>query len=184
MKWLFRLIIAILLVFIGCCGAGFFLPAIQIVETHISIETYPDEVFTELSDLRSYPAWFHGFEAVDETQIIFAGAERGIGQSAAWRLGTGIDDRQFGNLEILQMQTDNFVTLQYEQGAQTISMTYALQLEAENDAVLLLARYERALGGFPYLSRIGGKLSENTVTQDLSGSLDMLKSIIEMTGSE
>ena len=184
MKWLFRIIYAILLIFIMCCGIGFFLPASQIVETHVTMQTYPDEVYAELSDLRSYPAWFHGLEAVEESQIIFAGAERGIGQSAAWRIGGDNDVLQFGNLKITQMQTDNFVTLRYEHGAQIVSITFALQIDETADSVLLLARHENALGGFPYLSRLRGKLSQGGIANDLNASLDVLKTITELTTSE
>jgi len=182
MKWLFAIILATLAAFAVCCGIGYFLPSSQIVESYVSVDSYPDEIYAELSDLRGYPAWFQGLDVVDETQIIFAGAERGAGQTAAWRLEQGNDTAQFGNLEILQAQTDSRVTLQYEQGAQTIAMTYAVQ--DDNDAVLLLARYETALGDFPYLSRVRGKLSEGKITQELDMSLQRLKGLIEITTTQ
>jgi len=178
MKWLFRIIVAIFLAFVTCCGVGYFLPSHQVVETYVSVDSYPDEIFAELSELRGYPAWFHGLETVDEGQIIFAGAERGIGQSAAWREGA-----HFGNLEILQVQTDKFVTLQHEQGAQTISMTYALQIDAGDEGIILLARYEKPLGGFPYLSRVRGKLASGSIAKDLDGSLLRLKALTELTSN-
>jgi len=183
MKWVFRGIIAILFGFVLCCVAGFFMPAAQVVETHISVESYPDEIYTELSDLRGYPAWFHGQSEVDAGQIVYAGAESGIGQSAAWQLDG--ENVQFGNLEILQAQTDNFVTLQHEQGAQIISLTYAVQQELDGSntdgAVLLLARYETQLGGFPYLSRLRAALTQGRITADLDTSLRRLQSLIEPT---
>ena len=185
MKWLFRAILTILAAFILCCIVGYFLPSSQIVETHVSVESYPDEIYSELSDLRGYPAWFHGFETVDEGQIIFAGAERGIGQSAAWREGD--DNVQFGKLEIMQVETDNFVTILYEQGPRTISITYAVQSDVEaaagqdSETVLLLARYETPLGGFPYLSRLRGKLAAGGIASDLDSSLLKLKSLMDVT---
>jgi len=188
MKWLFRSILVILAAFILCCIYGYFLPSNQIVETHVSVESYPDEIYAELADLRGYPAWFHGFEAVDEGQIIFAGAERGIGQSAAWREGDA--NTQFGNLKILQLQTDSFVTLQYEHGAQIISMTYAVQSDADaaaaqdSEMVLLLARYEAPLGGFPYLSRLRGKMATGGIKQALKSSLERLKAVMEVTTTQ
>lgn len=198
MKWLFRTILAILFGFVLCCGIGYFLPATQIVETHISVKAYPDEIYAELVDLRGYPAWFHGLDSVDAGQIVYAGAERGIGQSAAWRLldenanktanKTADKNIGFGNLEILQSQTDGFVTLRHEQGAQIISLTYAVLLEeagaANEDAALLLARYEKPLGGFPYLSRLRGKLRSGGIAKDLDGSLQRLQNLIEATTTE
>jgi len=185
MKWLFRTILAILAAFILCCLYGYFLPSTHIVETHVSVDSYPDEIYAELTDLRGYPAWFHGVENIDESQIVFAGAERGIGQSAAWREGR--DNSQFGNLEILQMQADNFVTLRHEHGARTISMTYAVQLDEagqDDGGVLLLARYETPLGGFPYLSRVRAKLASGGITKTLDGSLQRLKALTEATTTE
>lgn len=186
MKWLFRAILAILFVFALCCAIGFFLPKTQIVETHISLTAYPDEIYAELNDLRGYPAWFHGLDRVDAGQIIYAGAERGLGQSAAWRLEG--ETVQFGNLEILQAQTDSFVTLRHEQGAQTISLSYAVLLEdalpASDEAVILSARYEKLLGGFPYLSRLRSKLRQGGITKDLDNSLRRLQSLIEARTTE
>ncbi|MEP1231479.1 MAG: hypothetical protein ABJG88_12450 [Litorimonas sp.] len=178
MKWLFRTILGILLVFVIFCTVGFFLPATQIVETHLSVETYPEEVFDELSDLRGYPAWFHGFEDIEEGQIIFAGTERGVGQSAAWRQKSGNGDN-FGNIDILQIQTDELVSLRHEFGPHIIAITYALEGDEANEAVLLLARYEAPLGGFPYLSRLRGKLAAGGVANDLDISLQKLKTILE-----
>ena len=183
MKWLFRGILAILLTFIVCCVIGFFLPAKQIIEAHLLVDSYSEDVFAELSDLRGYPAWFHGFEDVDEGQIIYAGTERGLGQSAAWRQSSKRGEN-FGNLKILQSQTDELVSLRHEDGPQNINMTYALQIDETGETVLLLARYEKPLGGFPYLSRLRAKLAAGRTRKDLNASLQKLKTIIEVSAVE
>jgi len=183
MKWLFRGILAILLTFIVCCVIGFFLPAKQIIETHLSVDSYPEDVFAELSDLRGYPAWFHDLDKIDASQIIYAGTERGLGQSAAWRQSSKRGEI-FGNLKILQSQTDELVSLRHEYGPKNIDMTYALQIDETDQTVLLLARYEKLLGDFPYLSRLRAKLAEGKTTKDLNASLQKLKKIIEVNAVE
>ena len=198
MKWLLRSVITIFVIFISCCGIGFFMPAKQVIETHIFLDSYAEDIYLELSDLQSYPAWFDGLRQARDSDILFSGPQSGTGQMLAWKLEE--KDLQFGNLTLLQVQIDELVSLQYEKDAQISTLTYVLEAQngfeilgqdnsapqvssasqiSEGGSVLMLTRYERELGGFPYLSRVQAKLINRAIQAEFEQSMQNFKSYIE-----
>jgi len=149
MKWLFRIIALVLLGFIGLCILGAFLPSTQRVDRTITLSVDAEDIYAMISDLRSYPEW--SGVGGPESEWVFGNAEIGVGQSAAWQ----VEDktrRQFGSLEILQLEENQYVRIRTfgPLGEQTV--TLAIDETTQETAFLLQA--ERDLGGFPYFGRI------------------------------
>jgi len=145
MKWLFRSIILTILIFLGLCICGAFMPAKQRVDASVAIEGDVDSVYEIISDLRSYPEW--SGVGGPESEWVFGGADVETGQTAAWKTEDG-----FGSLEILQTDPGRFVVLKTigQLGEQTLS----LALNESETGTHFLIEAERDLGGFPYFSRI------------------------------
>lgn len=155
MKWLFRIIGLILTLFVGLCIAGAFLPAMQRVETMVSLPVEAEDIYYMMSDLQTYPEW-SGVGGPD-SEWVYGGADEGVGQTAAWQAGD-----QVGSLEILQTAPGEFVRVRVIGPMGERTVTLALTEEAETTAFLLQS--ERQLGGFPYFGRLAG-LRQKAVTK-------------------
>ena len=177
MKWLFRSIGLILIAFAGLCAYGYFLPAQQSIERSIEIDAYPDEVFPYINNLQKYPLWSPLYAAISDGQIIYGGAAEGIGQSMAWQGSAG--DFPSGSQEILQSQSGEFVRVQVNLSGRAATATHALLPDEAGEFVTVLTQSEINLGGFPYLGRIAGKLSQADREGQFDEALKRLKTVVE-----
>ena len=151
MKWLIRILGLIILFFIGLCVTGAFLPETQHVDKTINVPAEIEDVYAVVSDLQSYPEWSDfGGEA---SQWVFGEDEFGIGQTANWQVGEG-SKQKFGSLEVLQLESNEYVRLQVTDYSGQKIITIAINENADGTTCLIQA--ERQFGGFPYFSRIAG----------------------------
>jgi hypothetical protein len=156
MKWLFRIIGLILLLFVGLCVAGYFIPVRQVVDANVQLDADPYTVFEVVSDLKSYPEW-SGIGG-PESEWVFGGAADGTGQTAAWQSGA-----RFGSLEILQSTPGEFVLVRTVGPLGEQKVTLAIQESGAMTSFLIEA--QRDLGGFPYIGRVAA-LRQNVATQE------------------
>ena len=177
MKWLLRGIFLILLVFAGICTAGFFMPATQMVERSITIEAYPEDVFPFLNDLKLYSQWSPLYDRLRGAQIVYGGAETGIGQTVAWQGGP--KNLLFGSQEIVQSQPGEFVQVKVNLAGRDATATHAILPLAEGEGVTVLTKSETALGGFPFLDRVAAKMRQGQREADFDIALKRLKTISE-----
>jgi len=145
MKWLFRIIGLILLIFIGLIIFGFTRPATQTVESSVIVGGDRDTVYAVMADLQTYPEWA-GF-GDSSANWVYGGAADGVGQSAAWQA-----DEHVGSLEILQAQPGEFVMVQTNGPLGDRLITLAV--DEQGETTLFLVQAELDLGGFPYLGRV------------------------------
>lgn len=170
MKWLFRTIALILLIFISVCIFGAFIPQQQRVDASTVLDGDVYSVYEIISDLRSYPEW--SGVGGPESEWVFGGADVETGQTAAWE-----SEDRYGSLEILQTEPGKFVIVKTNGplGEQTISLALS---EAETGTNFLIeAKHE--LGGFPYLSRIASLRQKSATQQALERALDGLSLMVE-----
>ena len=146
MKWLFRIIALVLALFTALCIAGAFLPATQRVDMTTNLPVDAEDIYDVISDLRSYPDW-SGVGGPD-SDWVFGDEQAGVGQTAAWQ----VEDTRFGSLEILQVETNEYVRVRTigPLGEQTITLAID---EGETETAFIMEA-ERHLGGFPYFGRI------------------------------
>jgi len=186
MKWILRTILVILIVFAGLIGIGFFLPATQIVERHIEIDAYAEDVYPLIDDLRVSVTWDVGAERGSQIEnIAFGGPDSGVGQTAAWQ--TNQTPPVTGTREIIESQSPEFVRSESNLNGVLTTQTFAISDFAETDAgvdgssesVDVLLRTELELDGFPYLDRITAKIKEGGVKSKLDRTLKRLKTSAE-----
>ena len=177
MKWFIRGILLVILLFLGICIAGFFLPAVQTSERSVEIKAHDEDVFARLNDLRSYEQWSPLQPALQGANIIYDGPDMGVGQSMVWKDGSG--EHSFGAQEILQSSDLEFVQLSQNLAGRELTATHAILTQGSGEGVIVLTKTETALGGFPYLSRVRAKLKAGAANQDLDAALSRLKAICE-----
>lgn len=182
MKWVFRVTALIMLMFIGLCIAGYFMAATQTIERSIQVEAYPEDVFPYINDLQNYSAWSPLYAAIPDAQIIYGGADEGIGQSMVWQGSNGPFPQ--GSQEITQSQIGEFVQVAVNLAGRPATATHAILPSETGEFVTVLTKSEIELGGFPYLSRISAKFIQSDREAQFDESLKRLKTIVEAGISE
>jgi len=182
MTWLLRGIGLIILLFVAICAFGFFLTDTQTIERSIEIEAYPEDVFPYINDLRAYSQWAPLHAQLIGPQIVYGGADAGVGQTMAWQNGSGA--YPFGSQEIVQSQPGEFVQVQANLSGRAATATHAILLSEDGESVTVLTKSDIPLGGFPYLERVRSKLRTGWFNDQFDASLMRLKTISEVTASE
>lgn len=177
MKWLLRGIFAIFLMFGAMIIVGYFIPATQRVERSIEVDAYPEDVFPFINNLQAYSQWSPLYAQIADAQIIYGGAEEGIGQTMAWQGSEG--NYPFGSQEIIQSQAGEFVQVKVNLSGRDTTATHAILPLANGDGVTVLTKSEIALGGFPYLDRVRSKLRQGWFDDQFDQSLMRLKTVSE-----
>jgi len=182
MKWVFRAILLIFLVFACLVVAGYFAPGKIEVERSTQIDAYPEDIFPYLNDLRMYDRWSALHFADPSAKFIYGGADNGIGQTAVWksdhpRLGSGLQ-------EITASAPNEFVQLNYEISGQSGTAFYGIAEDENVDGVIVLFRTEVGLGGFPYIQRLAAKNSQQRMELEFDLALNRLKTIVEADVAE
>lgn len=177
MKWILWIIASILILFIGLIGVGYFLPTSQTVERNIEIEAYAEDVYALINDLRSHSQWEVLSANNGQVDMAFGGPESGVGQTAAWQ--TEQTPPVTGTQEIVESQPSEFVRLLSNIDGVVTTRTYALSENGNSENVFVLLRSEYELNGFPYLQRVGAKLSNGGLQKRLDRTLARLKTVVE-----
>ncbi len=177
MKWFIRITGAIILLFVGLCVIGFFMPSNQTTERTININAAPDDVFHFITDLREHSQWSNLHVNNPDLQIAFGGAEYGVGQTAAWK--TESPQSSTGIQEIIESRPPEFVRTIVNIDGLEGSATFAITPSEDESSVSVLMREEISLGGFPYIQRLTARLGQAKINTDFDASLERLKTVVE-----
>jgi len=177
LKWVFRIILLILVAFAGLIAYGLFLPAQQAIERSVQVEAFPEDVFPYINNLRSYDRWSPLYAAIADGEMIFGGADEGVGQSMAWQRSGG--NFPYGSQEITQSQSGEFVQVNVNLAGREATATHAILPDGSGDFVTVLTKSEIDLGGFPYFGRVAGKMSQASREVQFDEGLARLKVIVE-----
>ncbi|MDA8708148.1 SRPBCC family protein [Hellea sp.] len=177
MKWLLRIIFVIFLIFGAVIITGFFMPATQLIERSVEVDAYPEDVFPILNDLETYSQWSPLHAQIADAQIIYGGADEGIGQTMAWQGSEGA--YPFGSQEIIESQPEEFVQVKVNLAGREATATHAILPLPDGESVTVLTKSEIDLGGFPYLARVRSKLRQGWYDDQFDQSLVRLKTISE-----
>jgi len=111
MKWFFRIIGLIFLVFAGLVIWGYFISPNLSVERSLQVDAYPEEVFEYLEDLEAFNRWSPWFARDPDADYVFGAVEYGVGASAVWRTrGTTAESAaEISSQEIIAAQAPEFV---------------------------------------------------------------------------
>lgn len=177
MKWLLRGVFLIFLMFGSVIVAGYFMSPTQLIERSIEIKAHSEDVFPFLNNLEAYSQWSPLHAQIADAQIIYGGANEGIGQTMAWQGSEGA--YPFGSQEIIQSQAGEFVQLKVNLSGQEATATHAILPLSSGDGVTVLTKSEITLGGFPYLDRVRTKLRQGWFDDQFDKSLMRLKTVSE-----
>lgn len=177
MKWVLRGIFLIFALFAALITAGYFLPSAQTIERSITIDAYPEDVFPFINDLKAYSQWSPLYAQIADAQMIYGGADTGVGQTMAWQGSAGA--YPFGSQEIIASQPGEFVKLKVNLSGQEATATHALLPLENGGGVTVLTHSEIPLGGFPYFDRIKTKMRQGWFDDQFDQALVRLKTVSE-----
>lgn len=179
MRWFFRIIGLIFLVFVGMVVIGRFISPNLLVERSLSVNAYPEEVFEYLEDLEAFNRWSPWFARDPDADYAFGNVDYGVGASVIWRTRgqTAAHAAQISSQEIIAAQAPEFVQASLLLNGVPASATYALS--AAEGGTLIYIKFERELGGFPYFERLRKGEMEKSLGQEFEDALSRLKVIVE-----
>ena len=175
MKWLLRGICFIFAMFAAVIAVGYFLPNVQTIERSTTIEAYPEDVFPFINNLQAYSQWSPLYAQITDAQIVYGGAEAGVGQTMAWQ-GSG-GDYPFGSQEIIESQAGEFVKVKINLSGRDATAIHAILPLENGTGVTVLTQSEIALGGFPYLDRVRVKVRQGWYDDHFDRALLRLKTV-------
>ena len=177
MKWLLRGIFLIFILFGAVIAAGYFMSPVQSIERSIEIEAYPEDVFPFINNLQAYSQWSPLYAQITDAQIIYGGADEGIGQTMAWQ--GSVRAYPFGSQEIIESQAGEFVQVKVNLAGRDATATHAILPLTNGEGVTVLTKSEIELGGFPYFDRVRTKMRQGWFDDQFDQSLMRLKTISE-----
>jgi Polyketide cyclase / dehydrase and lipid transport. len=153
------------------------MPPTQSIERSIEIEAYPEDIFPFINNLKTYSQWSPLHAQITDAQVIYGGADEGIGQTMAWQGSEGA--YPFGSQEIIQSQAGEFVQVKLNLSGREATATHAILSLADGSGVTVLTKSEIELGGFPYLERVRTRLRQSWFDEQFDQSLMRLKTVTE-----
>jgi len=177
MKWLLRAIGLIFLLFAAIVTAGYFLPDVQTVERSTTIEAYPEDVFPFINNLQAYSQWAPLYAQIADAQIVYGGADEGVGQTMAWQGSQGA--YPFGSQEIIESAPGEYAKVKVNLSGREATATHAILPLEGGSGVTVLTKSDIALGGFPYLDRVRTKVRQGWYDDQFDRALMRLKTVSE-----
>ena len=182
MKLFFKIIGLIFLVFFGLMIGGYFTSPVLTVESEIYIDATAYDVFPYLNDLEMSAQWSPwspiGTAAQPNTPYVYGETIDGVGASVMWRTSTE-PDAEISSQEIISSQSPEFVQSALLLGAVPSSVTYALLPSESGNSVGVFIKFEKDIGGFPYLQRLLKGREKKALGRDFDAALFRLKTIVE-----
>ena len=178
MKWLFGLILFVLLLFVSLVAVGYLSPATMKVERSVAVEAEADDVFPYINDLSQYALWSPLHAQIGDAEIFYGGAPYGVGQTSVWKSPESA--YPYGTQEIVASQYPEFVQLDVNLAGRPASSFYGLSDDVENGGVIVLMDTEYSLGGFPYIQRLLAKRQVPHAEKAFDTSLLRLKAAAEL----
>ena len=179
MKWFFRIIGVIFLIFAALVATGYFMSPNLTVERSLSMDAYPEEVFEYLEDLQMFNQWSPWHAQNPDADYVFGSVDYGVGASVIWRTPgqTADDAAQISRQEIIAAQAPEFVQASLLLNGEPASATYALS--PTDEGTLVYIQFERELGGFPYIERLRKGGIDSKLGGEFEAALQRLKTIVE-----
>ncbi len=151
MKFLKKLLIALIVLVVIIVGVGFVLPSEQHVERSTIIDASPSEIYQYLVDFRRFNEWSPWAELDPEgTQYEFSGPNSGVGATMSWasddnRVGAGTQkileanpyDRVRSELRFDGFDGVSYATFTLEPAAGGTQVTWGFDANLDN----LVGRY-------------------------------------------
>lgn len=158
--------------------AGYFASPTLVVERSASIDAVAEDVFPYFNDLELSAQWSPWTIASPDPDYVYGAVVEGVGATVLWR-PRGEVDGDVSSEEIISSQAPDFVQTVLLLNGEPASATYALiPSEADGDLQVFL-KFEKELGGFPYLQRLTQGSERRAVNDQFDVALNRLTTIVQ-----
>lgn len=176
MRWFFRAVGLIFLIFLGTMVAGYFSDERLTVERRITIDAVADDIYPYLNDLELAAQWTPwGASDGAAADPVYGATVDGAGARVMWRADDGVINSQ----NIIASQAPEFVQATLVLSGEPASVTYALLPSEGTDTVDVFINFEMNRGGFPYLQRLFKGGYAKGLERDFDAALMRLKTVVE-----
>lgn len=177
MKVLLRVAMTIVVFAVGLMVVGLFLPADYMVERKIMIKAPPEQIYSEVVDLRQWPKWGVWFKRDPNMEIKYAGPDRAIGMSSHWNS----ESQGEGEMEITQLVHNQKVIYSLYFPDFDMGSTGAFELTATDSGTLVVWRDSGTVGLNP-VDRYFALFMDAMIGPDFDAGLENLKVVVESRG--
>ncbi len=175
MKWVKRILGAIVAVVIAAVAVAYILPRHASAERSIVINSSPEEIFSRVNDLRAFDEWSPWSKIDPDMKTTFTGPDSGIGQKSTWE--SDHPDVGSGSQEIVASEENRRVETELDFGGQGTANA-AFDLTPEDDGTKVTWSFEADLGMNP-IGRYFGLTIGERVDADYGKGLAALKTLVE-----
>jgi len=173
MKWIKKLLIAVVVLAAVVIAVGLMLPSTVHVERRTIIAAPAAAVFPYVNNYRLFNAWSPWAKKDPDTRYTFSGPESGVGAKLGWASKAMGD----GSQEIVESETDRRVKVALDFGGMgKATATYTLQ--AEGGGTQVTWGFDEDFGN-NLLARYFGLLLERFIGEDYEQGLANLKAVVE-----
>jgi len=175
MKFLRRLLIALVGLAIIVIVVGFFLPDQAHVERSIEMSARPAEVYKLVSNFHEFNKWSPWYKLDPDAQYVYEGPDSGVGAKMSWH--SEKPEVGAGSQEILEAEPHTWVKSLLDFGEQgTAFATFKIEPVGEGSHVTWGLDSEF---GYDILGRYFGLLFERLIGPDYELGLANLKNLAE-----
>lgn len=175
MRFVKRVLLALLVLIVVLVGVSYLLPGKAEVSRSITIDAPADAIFPYVNSMQETEKWSPWLSRDPETKLSYAGPETGVGNMLNWssehsQVGTG-------SQEIIESVPDQVVKTALDFGPMgTATASFVLQPEGSGTQVTW--GFESDLGMNP-MSRWMGLMMDGWVGGDYERGLENLKALVE-----
>jgi ribosome-associated toxin RatA of RatAB toxin-antitoxin module len=173
MKWIKRLVVAVVVLAAIVVAVGLMLPSTVHVERSTVIAAPATAVFPYVNNYRLFNSWSPWAKKDPDTRYTFSGPESGVGAKLGWESKTLGN----GSQAIVESETDRRVKVALDFGGMgKATATYTLSAEANGTKVTWA--FDEDFGN-NLLARYFGLLFERFIGEDYEQGLANLKTMVE-----
>lgn len=183
MKWLKRLIVAVVVLLAVVVGVAFLLPDRAHVERSISIAREPAQVFAVLDDMRRFNEWSPWYDRDPNAKYTLSGPPSGVGARLAW--SGDPDTVGEGSQEIIESTPHSRIRVQLDFGPMGRPVAqYSLAPDDAGTRVTWSFDTELPLAfdadfGWNLMGRYMGLAFDSMIGKDYEAGLAKLKHVVE-----
>jgi uncharacterized protein YndB with AHSA1/START domain len=174
MRWVLRIVVALVLVVVILAGVGFLLPSHYRIERSVEISAPPSKVYALLADPREWKRWTVWNQRDPAMKMDYSGPQSGVGAEWSWISKS----EGSGSMEFTEARQDERIGYRLAFPEFGMQSSGALTLAPTGDKVRVTWTNEGDLGANP-MSRWFGLMMDRAVGADFAAGLANLKRLAE-----
>jgi uncharacterized protein YndB with AHSA1/START domain len=174
MKWLKRIVLALVLIVVAFVGIGFILPSAFRVERSVTIAAPADKVYRLISAPAQWKSWTVWNQRDPAMQITYGGPAEGAGAKWSWQSKTEGN----GEMEFTAVEPDRSLTYRLSFPEFGMQSTGQLVITPQDGGVRVSWSNQGDMGSNP-MNRWFGLFMDSLVGPDFQAGLANLKQLAE-----